>query len=71
MYEVFWKQQIILENKWANGKCFKHLIDHLALMGNKWILLIDKTPSKIGLFLVVFKVFLKKHAKSFIKTIKN
>lgn len=40
-------------------------------MGNKWILLIDKTPSKIGLFLVVFKVFLKKHAKSFIKTIKN
>jgi hypothetical protein len=40
-------------------------------MGNKWILLIDKTPSKIGLFLALFKVFLKKHAKSFIKTIKN
>jgi hypothetical protein len=64
MYEVFWKQQIILENKWANGKCFKHLIDHLALMGNKWILLIDKTPSKIGLFLVVFKVFLKKNMQN-------
>jgi hypothetical protein len=40
-------------------------------MGNKWILLIDKTPSKIGLFLVVFKLFLKKTCKIFYKNYKK